>query len=564
MPLPEIEHTRGSGGMSMHRGRRTVIWTVLVLVVEGAIQAATANQTYSFSGKLGVKGPRWATHSFEVPHPALLEITLDRSDPTVEVTVSLLEPGGALVANTLASSLDAAPLRFEAKTAGTWSVNLRAKHGAVGYDLHIDVLDPNSNPVARDDQASTTTHTDVEVSVIDNDSDPDGNTIAVESVTAPRHGAATIADAGTVGYISDQSYTGTDVFQYRVCDDGVPTLCATATVSVDVRAPDVTPEPTPPPSTAPPPTPPPGPGIAPLVKGLSTRGGFSAEVDAAIVRASWSDLQPSASGPIAHPNVIDSAIARGTPFRVRIMAGRYAPQWVKDQGSVTITDTFQGANETYVVPKWWTARYVSAYTDLITKLAAGYDGRVPAFTMSGPATVCQEPFLHQLTSSATRSAVLAAGWSTAAERDAFEQMIDAHTALKVSRTFMAINPGQTYDPATGVWHLDDVGYMKEITNYFVSTLGRRAIVQNNSLNVTRATQKPGYVAMYDYMKQLHATGVPIAFQTAQRSLVEDLPWVLDYAVDAGAHLVELPEDWTTLDTASHLDAVSTRLRANGS
>src|SRR4030095_3671094 len=140
MPLPEIEHTRGSGGMSMHRGRRTVIWTVLVLVLAGAIHAATANQTYSFSGKLGVKGPRWATHSFEVPHPALLEITLDRSDPTVEVTVSLLEPGGALVANTLASSLDAAPLRFEAKTAGTWSVNLRAKHGAVGYDLHIDVL----------------------------------------------------------------------------------------------------------------------------------------------------------------------------------------------------------------------------------------------------------------------------------------------------------------------------------------------------------------------------------------------------------------------------------------
>jgi hypothetical protein len=40
--------------------------------------------------------------------------------------------------------------------------------------------------------------------------------------------------------------------------------------------------------------------------------------------------------------------------------------------------------------------------------------------------------------------------------------------------------------------------------------------------------------------------------------------VLDYAVDAGAHLVELPADWATLDTASHLDAVDTRLRANGS
>jgi hypothetical protein len=550
--------------MSMHRGRRTVIWTVLLLVLASAIHAATANQTYSFSGKLGIKGPRWATHSFEVPHPSLLEITLDRSDPAIEITVALEDPGGSVVASTLASSLDAAPLDYDAKTAGTWSVQLRAKHGSVAYDLHIDVLDPNSNPVARDDQASTTTHSDIEVSVIDNDSDPDGNTIAIDSVTTPEHGAAKIADAGTIAYISDESYTGTDVFQYRVCDDGVPILCATATVSVDVRAPDVTPEPTPPPSTAPPQTPAPSPSLAPLVKGLSTRGGFSADVSAAIVRAYWSDLQPSAYGPIAHPNVIDSAIAHGTPFRVRIMAGRYAPQWVKDLGSVAITDPFQGANETYLVPRWWTARYVTAYTDLITKLAAGYDGRVPAFTMSGPATVCQEPFLHQLSSSATRSAVLAAGWSTAAERDAFKQMIDAHTVLQVSRTFMAINPGQTYDPATGTWHLADVGYMKEITNYLVSTLGRRAIVQNNSLNVTRATQQPGYIAMYDYMKQLRSTGVPIAFQTAQTSLVEDLPWVLDYAANVGAHLVELPAGWATLDTASHLDAVDTRLRANGS
>jgi Bacterial Ig domain len=550
--------------MSMRRGRRTVIWAVLSLVLVGAIHAATAHQIYTFSGTINAKGPKWAEHAFDVPHASVLAITLDRSDPGVEITVSLKDPSGTVVASTRASTLASAPLEYEADTAGTWSVLLRAKRGGVGYTLQIEVRDPNRAPVARDDGATTTSPNKVQVPVLGNDSDPDGDTLGVISVSAPNHGAANIPDARSVAYLPDDGFTGTDSFTYKVCDDGVPSLCTTAAVSVDVDAAALQPPPTTSPSPAPSggSTQDPSPPLAPLVKGLSTRGGYSLDLGASIKRVFWSDLQPNAYGPIVHPNGIDAAMAHGTPFRVRIYAGRYAPQWVKDLGSVTITDPFQGSNETYVVPTWWTARYVNAYTDLITKLAADYDGRVPAFTMSGPMTVCAEPFLHQIGSAATKGALLAAGWSTAAERDAFEQMIDAHTVFVSARTFMAINPGQTYDPATGTWDPADVAYMKEITNYFVSTLGRHAIVQNNSLNVTRATKLPSYIAMYDYMRQLHASGVPISFQTAQTSLVEDLPWVLDYAVDAGAHLVELPERWSGLDTVDHLAAVDKELRAN--
>jgi hypothetical protein len=353
-----------------------------------------------------------------------------------------------------------------------------------------------------------------------------------------------------------------------VCDDGSPSLCATATVSVDVQDPtpqaQETASPTPTATASPTPTTTPSSTDSPmaLVKGLSTRGGFSSDLSAAIVRVYWSDLQPTAYGPIVHPNLIDSALSRGVPFRVRIYAGRYAPQWVKDMGSVTITDPFLGANTTYVVPKWWTTRYVDAYAGLITKLAAEYDGRVPAFSMSGPMSVCAEPFLHQLSSADTKAALLEAGWTTAAERSAFKKTIDAHTAFVTTRTLMAINPGQTYDPATGKWNVVDLSYTKDITNYFVATLGKRAIVQNNSLNVSRATQQAAYVALYDYMKQLRASGVPIAFQTAQTSLVQDLPWVLDYAVAAGAHLVELPAQWNELDTATHLASIDNQLKGN--
>jgi hypothetical protein len=46
------------------------------------------------------------------------------------------------------------------------------------------------------------------------------------------------------------------------------------------------------------------------------------------------------------------------------------------------------------------------------------------------------------------------------------------------------------------------------------------------------------------------------------AIIGDLPWVLDYAVQAGAHLVELPNGWQTLDTAAHLHAVQDALEAN--
>lgn len=545
---------------------RRIVALVLPLVVLVLPVPARGAESYVFSGILGGPHEARVVHGFEVSRISTLTVALRRSDPSVRMTFRLRDPSGEVVARGDASTLEDEPLVWAEAAPGTWRVVLRVRDGRVAYELRVEVSPMNRAPVAGDDTASTMAGQPVSIHVLDNDRDPDGDPLSVVSVDPAPHGSLTIGPDGSVTYLPEASFSGAEVFAYRVCDGGAPSLCATASVGVAVEASSTSPTPSPSPSESPSPdasrtgT---SISLAPLVKGLSTRWSYSRELPAYIQRVAWSDLQPSAYGPIVHPNPIDQAIARGVPFRVRLLAGGYAPSWVFVRaGSVEILDTFLGANQTYVVPRWWTRAYADAYADLIAKLAVDYDGLIPAISMSGPMTIAAEPFLHQFTASATRQAALAAGWSTAAERSAFERMIDAHAAFRSTRTFMAINPGQTYDGGTGKWNLADLAYMRSLTDRFVSVLGPRAIVQNNSLNVTRATEKPAYVAMYDYMGRLHAAGVPIAFQTAQTALVEDLPWVLDYAVQAGAHLVELPADWQLLDTPEHLALVDQQLRAN--
>ncbi len=39
---------------------------------------------------------------------------------------------------------------------------------------------------------------------------------------------------GAVTYTPDANFNGSDTFTYEVCDDGVPVLCDTATVTITV------------------------------------------------------------------------------------------------------------------------------------------------------------------------------------------------------------------------------------------------------------------------------------------------------------------------------------------
>ncbi len=79
--------------------------------------------------------------------------------------------------------------------------------------------EPNRPPVARPDTARTIEDVAVEIDVLANDTDPDGDAIQVESIASqPGDGVVTIGVDGTIRYEPSSSFTGTDRFDYVLID----------------------------------------------------------------------------------------------------------------------------------------------------------------------------------------------------------------------------------------------------------------------------------------------------------------------------------------------------------
>jgi large repetitive protein len=102
----------------------------------------------------------------------------------------------------------------------------------------ITVTNVDDPPVAADDAKSTAEDTPVNINVLTNDSDLDGNLDAasVRIVGAPTNGSVVVNLDGTVKYMPNPDYFGLDTFTYEICDSTVPPLCDTATVRITVTS----------------------------------------------------------------------------------------------------------------------------------------------------------------------------------------------------------------------------------------------------------------------------------------------------------------------------------------
>ena len=96
----------------------------------------------------------------------------------------------------------------------------------------------NNAPVATDDTATVNEGLSVSGNLLDNDSDPDGDSLIISTtpVSVPSNGSVTISIDGSYIYIPNGGFTGTDSFEYSVCDNGTPKECATATVTITVNS----------------------------------------------------------------------------------------------------------------------------------------------------------------------------------------------------------------------------------------------------------------------------------------------------------------------------------------
>ena len=91
---------------------------------------------------------------------------------------------------------------------------------------------PNRPPVAVNDTATTPAGTPVTIAVLTNDSDPDGDTITVTSVTQPATGGTVAIVSGQPKFTPAAGFTGTATFTYTISDGRGGTATATVTVTV--------------------------------------------------------------------------------------------------------------------------------------------------------------------------------------------------------------------------------------------------------------------------------------------------------------------------------------------
>lgn len=92
-------------------------------------------------------------------------------------------------------------------------------------------VDP-AQPLAVDDEATTTPGVPTTINVLANDSDPNGQPLTITNLNPPARGQVVLNDDGTITYTPNPGFTATDTFTYTVSDpDG---NASTGTVSVNV------------------------------------------------------------------------------------------------------------------------------------------------------------------------------------------------------------------------------------------------------------------------------------------------------------------------------------------
>jgi hypothetical protein len=313
--------------------------------------------------------------------------------------------------------------------------------------------------------------------------------------------------------------------------------------------------------------------LKPVLAGLLDRDGpppaeFLPSLGGFVVNVYWENLQPASGAALAPDNAIDQAIIdvrslnaahhTNLGLKIRLYAGIWAPNWVKDLGGPPIPITNPQDGGTGTIGRFWTAPFGTAYDNLETLLAAKYDSvpEIREVTIARCTTFYDEPFIRDTTAPATVSALIGAGYTVAADQTCQEQEIEASTVWHHTHSDLALNPYQVIEPDGST--STDEPFTESMMQYCRQVLGTACILENNSLR----DPAPGaaYLSMYQAMMEL---GAPIAFQTATADRVGSLSQTLAYAVSLGAGSVELPAGYESLGTPSSFASATRLLAGNG-
>lgn len=270
------------------------------------------------------------------------------------------------------------------------------------------------------------------------------------------------------------------------------------------------------------------------------------------VNLKWSDVQHTPGGDIIRPNNIDKAFTLGGPFRVRFFMGRYSPRFVFDttRGGVTLYDPVDKVTAECI--RWWDSRVQDLQYDVVERLAAEYDGEINTIFIGSPGTIYAEPLIRKTNHEPNRLALAAAGYTPELDKASYEAAFRMFAEFKRTNIAMSFNNWDYVKP-DGTGGVDGT-YPITLMDRMKALFGTRSLWQNNSI---RTPPLRAYKPMYDHM----ATDLN-SYQTATGDRVGDFKATLDWAVAAGAIVVELQHGYAAALTAAQCAAYDRALKAN--
>lgn len=148
-------------------------------------------------------------------------LTIDNFTPTSNGTLTLQENGELqYVPNENFNGMDEFMYQANDGNGGLSAATL----------VQIEVLPINDFPIALNDNRTTNEDTDLQIEVLNNDSDVDGDALQIEEFGQPSNG--TLQQIGeTLEYSPDLNFFGEDQFSYTISDGA---SIASATVTIDV------------------------------------------------------------------------------------------------------------------------------------------------------------------------------------------------------------------------------------------------------------------------------------------------------------------------------------------
>ncbi|MFO0977996.1 MAG: Ig-like domain-containing protein [Planctomycetaceae bacterium] len=181
-------------------------------------------------------------NSFAVGEDTTLDVTapgvlIDDTDVDGDVLTARLISGPSHGSVTFSSdgSFSYTPqLNYHGPDGFTYVANDGMADSAIAT-VALTVLPVNDAPVAMDDSLTTTADTTLNLSapgILSNDSDVDGDSLTAVLLTGPVHGTLTLNSDGSIIYVPNAGYSGTDSFTYAANDGTTNSAAATVKITV--------------------------------------------------------------------------------------------------------------------------------------------------------------------------------------------------------------------------------------------------------------------------------------------------------------------------------------------